>query len=105
MSPSPEEISFRGGHAGYGHQTRPPGTSSSDGMVNTLRYRGVIRTCRTILHEEGWRAFYNGMGTNMVRAVPAAMTTMLTYESLKQATFKLKFEGQELLELDRAKAR
>ncbi|KAF2490720.1 mitochondrial folate transporter-like protein/carrier [Lophium mytilinum] len=99
---SPEEIAFRGGHA-HGYQTRPPGTASSDGMVNALRYRGVIRTCRTILAEEGWRAFYNGMGTNMVRAVPAAMTTMLTYESLKQATFELKREGQEILDLDRAR--
>ncbi|OCK81804.1 mitochondrial folate transporter-like protein/carrier [Lepidopterella palustris CBS 459.81] len=99
---SPEEISFRGGHGGYGHQTRPPGTASSDGMINTPRYRGVIRTCRTILQEEGWRAFYNGMGTNMVRAVPAAMTTMLTYETLKQACFRLKTDGEHILERQRS---
>lgn len=101
-SHSHEGISFRGGHGGYGHQTRPPGTASSDGMINLPRYRGIARTCRTILHEEGWRAFYNGMGTNMVRAVPAAMTTMLTYETLKQACFRLKMEGEEILALERA---
>ncbi|KAF2467118.1 mitochondrial folate transporter-like protein/carrier [Lindgomyces ingoldianus] len=95
-SQSHEEISFRGGHPGYGHHTRPPGTASSDGMINIPRYRGVIRTCRTILHEEGWRAFYNGMGTNMVRAVPAAVTTMLTYESLRSWHQRLKFEGEEI---------
>ncbi|KAF2184387.1 mitochondrial carrier [Zopfia rhizophila CBS 207.26] len=95
-SHSPEEISFRGSHPGYGHQTRPPGTASSDGMINIPRYRGVIRTCKTILQEEGWRAFYNGMGTNMVRAVPAAVTTMLTYESLRSWHQRLKFEGEEI---------
>lgn len=95
-SQSPEEISFRGGHHGPGHHTRPPGTASSDGMINVPRYRGVIKTCRTILHEEGWRAFYNGMGTNMIRAVPAAVTTMLTYESLKLWQQRLKHEGEEI---------
>lgn len=44
------------------------------------KYRGILRTFRTILREEGWRAFYAGMGTNMMRAVPAATVTMLTYE-------------------------
>ncbi|KAF2201990.1 mitochondrial folate transporter-like protein/carrier [Delitschia confertaspora ATCC 74209] len=92
---SPEGISFRG-HSGYGHHTRPPGTSSSDGMINLPRYRGMLRTCKTILKEEGWRAFYNGMGTNMVRAVPAAVTTMMTFESLKSLHQRLKFEGEEI---------
>ncbi|TKA27238.1 hypothetical protein B0A50_04575 [Salinomyces thailandicus] len=45
--------------------------------------RSLLRTFRTILREEGWKAMYRGMGTNMLRAVPAAMTTMLTYESVK----------------------
>lgn len=95
-STSHEEISFRGGLQGLGHHTRPPGTASSDGMVNIPRYRGVIKTCTTILQEEGWRAFYNGMGTNMVRAVPAAVTTMLTYESLRSWQQRLKHEGEEI---------
>ena len=69
---------------------------TSDGMHYTLRYQGVIRTCRIILQEEGWRAFYNGMGTNMIRAVPAAMTTMLTFESIKTFVGKLQEEGREM---------
>lgn len=44
------------------------------------KYRGIVNTFRTILREEGWRAFYAGLGTNMMRAVPAATVTMLTYE-------------------------
>lgn len=95
-SSSHNEISFRGGLQGNHHHTRPPGTASSDGMVNIPRYRGVIKTCTTILQEEGWRAFYNGMGTNMVRAVPAAVTTMLTYESLRSWQQRLKHEGEEV---------
>lgn len=116
-SPSPEGISFRGSLGGGGASTRstsdgvvahsryvnhgrrpPPGGASSDGMINLPRYRGVIRTCKTILQEEGWRAFYNGMGTNMVRAVPAAMTTMLTFETLKKACYTLRVEGQRALD-------
>lgn len=95
-SPSHEEIAFRGGHQGLGHHTRPPGTASSDGMINIPRYRGVLRTCAIILKEEGWRAFYNGMGTNMIRAVPAAVTTMMTYETLRSMHQKLKNEGEEI---------
>jgi solute carrier family 25 folate transporter 32 len=63
-------------------------------MINLPRYRGILRTFTVILQEEGWRAFYNGMGTNMVRAVPAAVTTMLTFESLKIVHQKLKNEGK-----------
>jgi solute carrier family 25 folate transporter 32 len=95
-SSSHDHISFQGGRHGIGHQTRPPGTASSDGMINTPRYRGVLRTCAVILQEEGWRAFYNGMGTNMVRAVPAAVTTMMTFESLKLVHQKLKYEGHRI---------
>lgn len=57
------------------------------------RYQGILRTCRTIVAEEGWRAFYYGMGTNLVRAVPAAMTTMLTFETVKQYVQRLQSEG------------
>ncbi|KAH7389577.1 mitochondrial carrier domain-containing protein [Phaeosphaeria sp. MPI-PUGE-AT-0046c] len=99
-SQSHDHVSFQGGQHGLGYQTRPPGTSSSDGMINIPRYRGVVRTCAVILQEEGWRAFYNGMGTNMVRAIPAAVTTMMTFESLKIVHQKLKNEGQRIEEQD-----
>ncbi|KAF2209077.1 hypothetical protein CERZMDRAFT_47898 [Cercospora zeae-maydis SCOH1-5] len=72
--------------------------ANTDGVPYQPRYRGVLDTFRIILKEEGWRAFYNGMGTNMIRAVPAAMTTMLTFESLKAALGKLREEGRALQE-------
>jgi len=44
------------------------------------RYKGILHSAGTIYREEGWRAFYSGMGTNMVRAVPSSAMTLLTYE-------------------------
>lgn len=74
-------------------QTQQRGTASSDGMINKPRYQGVLMMCRLIVREEGWRAFYNGLGTNMLRAIPAAMTTMFTYETLKSQLIKLQKEA------------
>lgn len=99
---SPEEIAFRGGFGQLENSGRPAAAASSDGMPNRPRYRGVIRTCQTILHEEGWRAFYSGIGTNLFRAVPAAMTTMLTYEYLRKHIHKLQQEGEKKLRLAEA---
>ncbi|KAF2840555.1 calcium-binding mitochondrial carrier protein Aralar2 [Patellaria atrata CBS 101060] len=98
-SHSPEGITFRGG-AEPGNRQRSSLGASSDGMLNLPRYRGVLRTFKVILQEEGWRAFYNGMGTNMIRAVPAAMTTMLTFETLKSAMYSLREEGKKQIEDD-----
>jgi solute carrier family 25 (mitochondrial folate transporter), member 32 len=99
-TPSQDDVSFRGSHGGQ-FRSGVIGSASSDGMINSYRrYSGVINTCRTILKEEGWRAFYNGMGTNMVRAVPAAMTTMLTFETLKKVIHTLQHEGDEILKAE-----
>lgn len=74
------------GYTQYSDSTEAPDkklkvapSANGNGSVG-VRYNGVINTAKTILKEEGWRAFYAGMGTNMMRAVPAACTTMLTYE-------------------------
>lgn len=61
------------------------------------RYKGVVMTFRTILREEGWRAFYAGMGTNMMRAVPAATVTMLTYEYVMRKLKHARYEGRRAL--------
>ncbi|KAL1894822.1 hypothetical protein Cpir12675_003467 [Ceratocystis pirilliformis] len=63
-----------------------------------VKYRGVIKTFRTILHEEGWRAFYAGLGTNMMRAVPAATVMMLTYEYCMGELNAARLHGLETLE-------
>ncbi|KAJ5081961.1 mitochondrial nicotinamide adenine dinucleotide transporter 1 [Penicillium argentinense] len=92
-APSPEGIAFRGG-LHHPHDRGRPISSSSDGMLNRPRYNGIVRTCQTILQEEGWRAFYSGIGTNLFRAVPAAMTTMLTYEYLRKLIHNVQHEGE-----------
>lgn len=61
------------------------------------KYQGIARTFRTILREEGWRAFYAGMGTNMMRAVPAATVTMLTYEYTMRQFNQARENGQQKL--------
>ncbi|KAI2625847.1 mitochondrial carrier [Hypoxylon sp. NC1633] len=64
------------------------------------KYKGVVMTFRTILREEGWRAFYAGMGVNMMRAVPAATVTMMTYEFVMKTLREAQSEGQRKKNLD-----
>ena len=77
-------------------QTQQRGSSSSDGMLHQAKYKGIIHTCKVMLREEGASAFYAGIGVNLVRAVPAAMTTMLTYEYLQKWMYDLQTEGEKL---------
>jgi len=44
------------------------------------KYRGVLRTVRTLWIEEGWRAFYSGLTANVCRAIPSSAVTLLTFE-------------------------
>jgi solute carrier family 25 folate transporter 32 len=95
-----------GGHDGitsahHSQQISSKRIGNTDGGIYRPRYVGILRTAQVIYREEGWRAFYSGMGTNMLRAVPAAMTTMLTFESLKSAIGRMQEEGRELEERDR----
>ncbi|VVT53925.1 uncharacterized protein SAPINGB_P003819 [Magnusiomyces paraingens] len=65
-----------------------PGCSSSSDSgkfmkkrnTSLMKYHGIIQTTKTIWREEGWRAFYSGLGINMFRTVPASALTLLTYE-------------------------
>jgi solute carrier family 25 (mitochondrial folate transporter), member 32 len=77
-------------------QQRKSTMSTSDGMRVQQKYMGIMHMCRVILKEEGWRAFYAGIGTNLIRAVPAAMTTMLTYEWLRNVITRSQERGEEL---------
>ena len=78
---------LREGIAKSGDHGRPPGIIAP--VVSALRYRGTWETCKVIYCEEGWRGFYAGLGTNLIRAVPSAMTTILTFEYLKKTFFNL----------------
>ena len=62
------------------------------------KYRGMVRTFQTVVREEGWRALYAGLGTNILRALPSAGATMMTYEYVMQTLnglreAELDFEG------------
>ncbi|KAH8821136.1 mitochondrial folate transporter-like protein/carrier [Xylogone sp. PMI_703] len=93
-SSSSEYVAFRGGLEGS--ENHHP--SLIEKAKATLpRYKGIVSTFKTILREEGWRAFYAGMGTNMMRAVPAATTTMVTYEFAIRHLNRGKAEGKRKL--------
>eukprot|EP00127_Corallochytrium_limacisporum_P004652 Clim_evm6s172 gene=Clim_evmTU6s172 len=48
-----------------------------------LKYKNLLQTARLILHEEGFQAFYRGMGTNLLRVTPAGALTFLSYETFR----------------------
>lgn len=77
----------KGNKSGSGNSTPAP----------QQKYKGVVMTFRTILLEEGWRAFYAGMGVNMMRAVPAATVTMMTYEYVMKTLHHERAEGHRKL--------
>lgn len=108
--PGQEQLEGLGGAAGAPQAAGAGGVGSSvakNGKTTTTgppdpvqrqsqqpRYKGVVTTFRTILREEGWRAFYAGMGTNMMRAVPAATVTMLTYEYVMRQLKQARYDGR-----------
>lgn len=84
-------VSSRKANADYSSPRKP----ASSNALSNLPYRGSIQTCKTILLEEGWRGFYAGLGTNLIRAVPAAMTTILTFEYLKKTMMDSRKDEEE----------
>ncbi|KAI0801893.1 mitochondrial carrier domain-containing protein [Irpex lacteus] len=44
----------------------------------TQRVPGIIKTAKTIIHNEGWRSLYRGLSVNLVRTVPNSAVTMVT---------------------------
>ncbi|OZJ01978.1 hypothetical protein BZG36_04897 [Bifiguratus adelaidae] len=50
--------------------------------IKPHKYQGILHGIKVIYEEEGFRAFYKGMGTNLLRTVPASALTILTYELL-----------------------
>lgn len=91
-APASQCVPAREGLKKPGDYGKPPGMILPG--LEELRYRGTVQTCKTILLEEGWRGFYAGLGTNLIRAVPSAMTTILTFEYLKKTLFQLQRENQ-----------
>jgi solute carrier family 25 folate transporter 32 len=91
------QASEAGGVAKTSHGKTGPPDPTRAAQSQQPRYKGVVMTFRTILREEGWRAFYAGMGTNMMRAVPAATVTMLTYEYVMRQLKQARYDGRRAL--------
>ena len=94
ISSSSQAPSPRNGIAKPGDHGRPPGKTGT--VAGELHYRGTLQTCKAIFLEEGWRGFYAGLGTNLIRAVPSAMTTILTFEFLKKTFFHLRHDRESI---------
>ncbi|KAE9374380.1 mitochondrial carrier [Stipitochalara longipes BDJ] len=45
--------------------------------------KGIRGVASKIWKEEGWRGFYRGLGTNIVRVLPATWVTFLVYENVR----------------------
>ncbi|KAG8528028.1 uncharacterized protein KY384_006944 [Bacidia gigantensis] len=84
ITPSANSL-HRNGIAKASDRGKPPNLIPP--AVQILQSKGTWQTCKIIYMEEGWRGFYAGLGTNLIRAVPSAMTTILTFEYLKKTFF------------------
>ncbi|XP_057665625.1 mitochondrial folate transporter/carrier-like [Diorhabda carinulata] len=51
-------------------------------------YTGLIDCIKRTWIYEGWRGFYKGLGTNLLRVTPATMITFLTYENVSHILLK-----------------
>lgn len=45
--------------------------------------KGIGGVAKKVWREEGWRGFYKGLGTNVVRVLPATWVTFLVYENVR----------------------
>ncbi|XP_030756717.1 mitochondrial folate transporter/carrier-like [Sitophilus oryzae] len=51
-------------------------------------YDGAVDCVKRTWKFEGWRGFYKGMGTNLLRVTPATMITFVTYENISHMLLK-----------------
>ena len=75
-------------------QQRPSASPATQEIASKTSFppgrpRGTWEICRLIYKGEGWRGFYAGLGTNLIRTIPSAMTTILTFEYLKKTLLGL----------------
>jgi solute carrier family 25 folate transporter 32 len=45
--------------------------------------KGITGVARKVWREAGWKGFYRGLGTNVVRTLPATWVTFLVYENVR----------------------
>ncbi len=63
--------------------TRRVDQQSSTSEANFREYKNVRDAVKTISREEGIRGFYRGIIPALLRTVPAAVLTLLSYEKIK----------------------
>lgn len=56
-------------------------------------YKGAGDCVRQTWKYEGWRGFYKGLGTNLLRVTPATMITFLTYENVSHLLLKRRLQA------------
>lgn len=66
----------------YPHETIRTRLQDQRGRAADARYRGLVHCTRVIVRNEGVRGLYAGLKVNIVRVVPAAITTFVVYESI-----------------------
>ena len=66
-----------------GHSKRIQQISSTP-TVQFRVYKNVRDAVQTIAREEGFRGFYRGLLPTLLRTVPAAVLTLLSYEKMRE---------------------
>ncbi|KAJ1303145.1 hypothetical protein OPQ81_011346 [Rhizoctonia solani] len=54
----------------------------SGALTDARTYRGFMQTTIRVVRREGWRGLYKGLSINLIRTVPNAAVTLVTYELL-----------------------
>lgn len=53
-------------------------------VTGTGAFRGLSKTCRQIVMDDGFRGFYHGCVTNLLRTTPAAAVTFTSFEIINR---------------------
>ena len=51
-------------------------------FLGQQRYRSFYHALKVVVHEEGWRGLYGGLGTHLIRQVPNTAIMFFTYEAV-----------------------
>lgn len=58
-------------------------------------YPSISSCVRRTIAEEGFRGFYRGLGTNLVRVLPGTCVTFVAYENIAYALKRLALQRAE----------
>ena len=64
----------------YPHEVIRTRLHTQQAIRGSIEYKGIRKMVQFVYEKEGWRAFYRGMGTNLIRTIPASACTLITYE-------------------------